>query len=170
MKIIHLFAITLATSFSCSAFAQTTPADDQDIASQISVGVGLGTMYSGLGANVAWTSPTDLKYVSAGCTAQKECGLGIGWIKTDLFDSASNKHGMGIYLSKVDEEWQWDVRNVDGRMVYDGEEKDVYGLGLSYTYFMNGINKSGTTAGVSFHATNSDYDDKEIWLQLGYQF
>lgn len=170
MKNLHLLTMAMATSFSCTALAQTPATDAQDTASQISVGVGLGAMYSGLGANVAWTSPTDLKYVSAGCTAQKECGLGIGWIKTDLFDSASNKHGMGIYLSKVDEEWQRKVNNLNSQPVYDIEEKDVYGLGVSYTYFMNGINKSGTTAGVSFHATNSDYDDKEIWLQLGYQF
>ncbi|MBD3586724.1 hypothetical protein HHX48_13330 [Salinimonas sp. HHU 13199] len=62
------------------------------------------------------------------------------------------------------------MNNLNSQPVYDFEEKDVYGLGVSYTYFMNGINKSGTTAGVSFHATNSDYDNKEIWLQLGYQF
>ncbi|MBD3586723.1 hypothetical protein HHX48_13325 [Salinimonas sp. HHU 13199] len=96
MKNLHLFTMVLATSFSCTALAQIPAADEQETASRISVGIGGGAMFSGLGANVAWTSPTDLKYVSAGCTAQKECGLGIGWIKTDLFDSTSNKHGMAF--------------------------------------------------------------------------
>ncbi len=47
----------------------------------------------------------------------------------------------------------------------------TYGAGLSYTYFMNGINKSGTTFGVSIHATNSDFEDSYGgFFQVGYQF
>jgi len=50
-------------------------------------------------------------------------------------------------------------------------DDDIYGAGISYTYFMNGINQSGTTFGASIHATNASVESKYGgFLQVGYQF
>lgn len=140
---------------------------------QYSVGVGIGSAYSGLGANVALVSRTDMKYLSAGCVEYSSnygltCGFGAGWIVTDLFNSNSNKHGLGVYVTKAGHETNARIEN--GNLnVYESE---YHGAGVSYTYFMNGIDKPGFTFGVSAHATNSDYDDSTsgVLLQVGYQF
>ena len=141
-------------------------------AQSTSFGLGLGAIYSGIGGNFALVSDTDMKYVSLGCTSyssdgKSSCGAGLGWIKTDLFNADSNKHGLGVYVGKVDEDRR--VKVVNGRLKFD--EKDVYGLGLSYTYFASGINSPGFNIGVSVHKTNSDYDSgvSAFW-QVGYQF
>jgi len=134
-----------------------------------SIGVGIGAMYSGIGANFSFVSENDLKFISAGCTAYgstngAECGVGIGWIKTDLFGADSNKHGFGIYGGSLGKEHRSPYPSVF-------EEYDIYGAGVSYTYFMNGINKSGTTFGVSIHATNAQFEDNiGGFFQVGYQF
>jgi hypothetical protein len=137
----------------------TTNAED------ISVGVGAGMSYSGLGAIVAYVSETDMKYVSAGCVSYSSssgstCGAGIGWIKTDLFDSDSNKHGLGAYLGVV---------GVETAFLRD--DKAVYGAGLGYHYFFNGIDKSGFNLGITVVAADTEDDDKfGLSLQAGYQF
>lgn len=137
-----------------------------------SFGLGLGAIYSGVGGNFAFVSDTDMKYVSLGCTSYSSpggssCGAGLGWIKTDLFNTDSNKHGVGIYVGKVDEDSS--ARIVNGRVKFD--EEAVYGLGLSYTYFASGINSPGFNFGISVHKTNSDYQSGlgAFW-QVGYQF
>jgi hypothetical protein len=71
-----------------------------------SVGIGMGAMYSGIGANIALVSKNDFKYISAGCTEYSsaygsECGFGIGWVTTDLFDFETNNHGFGIYAGML---------------------------------------------------------------------
>jgi hypothetical protein len=134
-------------------------------AEEISVGLGAGTSYSGLGANVAYVSETDMKYASAGCVSYSSnsgstCGAGIGWIKTDLFNSDSNKHGLGAYLGIVGVE-----------KAFYREDEAVYGVGLGYHYFFNGINDSGFNLGVTVVAGDTADDDKfGLVLQAGYQF
>jgi len=163
LKVSHLLFTTLL--FSSSALASESE-------KSTSFGVGLGAMYSGIGGNFAFVSNTDMKYVSLGCTSyssdgESSCGAGLGWIKTDLFNADSNKHGLGIYVGKVDEDRR--ARVVNGRLKVD--EEDVYGLGLSYTYFASGINSPGFNFGISVHKTNSDYQSgvSAFW-QVGYQF
>lgn len=153
--------LTIKISLVASLFALhfTTNAED------ISVGVGAGMSYSGLGANVAYVSETDMKYVSAGCVSYSSssgstCGAGIGWIKTDLFDNDSNKHGLGAYLGVV---------GVETAFLRD--DKAVYGAGLGYHYFFNGIDKSGFNLGITVVAADTEDDDKfGLSLQAGYQF
>jgi hypothetical protein len=137
-----------------------------------SIGIGMGAMYSGIGANFSLVSENNLKYVSAGCTAYgstngAECGAGIGWITTELFDFDTNNHGFGIYAGILGKE---NYATFEDNK-YSFHEDNIYGAGVSYTYFMNGINKSGTTFGISIHATNAEYDGRYgSFLQVGYQF
>jgi len=144
----------------------------KDNTNDFSFGVGIGAAYSGLGANLALVSDRDMKYISAGCVQYSSrygstCGFGMGWIVTDLFNSESNKHGWGIYVTKAGHE---------SNFVFDGNtarfnEEEYYGAGVSYTYFMNGINKPGLNFGISAHVTNAKYDEKvNGFLQVGYQF
>ena len=158
--------LVLVLSFiSGSVIAQESTFDRQ-----YSVGVGMGAAFSGLGANFALLSKTDMKYVSVGCVEYSSrygstCGLGIGWIVTDLFDSNSNKHGFGVYATKAGHESYVTSEN------FDIKDNEYYGAGVSYTYFMNGINKPGFNFGISAHATNAKYDEKiNGFLQIGYQF
>jgi hypothetical protein len=47
----------------------------------LSIGIGIGSIYNGIGGNVAYVSEQDMKYVSYGCTEittynkLSECGL-----------------------------------------------------------------------------------------------
>jgi len=137
-----------------------------------SFGFGMGAMYSGIGANISLVSKNDLKYISTGCTAYgsingAECGFGVGWVTADLFDFETNNHGLGIYAVMLGKERFATFENNQ----YSFHENNYYGAGVSYTYFMNGINKSGTTIGISFHATNAEYEGRYgSFLQVGYQF
>ena len=65
---------------------------EESQSNQVSVGLGMGFTYSGLGTNLAYVSKTDMKYVSLGCVSYSAldgstCGFGIGWIKTDLISA-----------------------------------------------------------------------------------
>lgn len=159
--------VLLLTLISISAGADELGADKQ-----YSVGVGIGAAYSGIGANVALVSKNDMKYISAGCVGYRSndgstCGFGVGWIVTDLFNSNSNKHGLGLYVTKAGHESY--VSRQNGNLNID--ENEYYGAGVSYTYFMNGIDKPGFTFGASVHATNADYEGSlGSFLQVGYQF
>jgi len=151
--------------------------EENDQTKNYSVGLGMGAMYSGIGANLSFVSEYDLKYISAGCTEYSSvtgasCGFGAGWIKTDLFGADSNKHGFGVYVSLVGQEAYTSYTTfTDGHVEYYNHESDIYGAGVSYTYFMNGINKSGTTFGISVHATDADLEDSfGGFFQVSYQF
>ena len=147
-------------------------ATEENQTKNYSIGVGMGALYSGIGANFSLVSENDLKYISAGCTAYgstngAECGVGIGWITTELFDFGNNKHGFGIYAGILGKENSYTYENNQ----YSFDENNYYGAGVSYTYFMSGINQSGLNFGVSLHATNADYDGKYGgFFQIGYQF
>lgn len=138
-----------------------------------SFGVGKGALYSGIGVNFSFVSKSDLKYISTGCTEYSSingasCGFGVGWIKTDLFDFDNNNHGIGIYATLVGKEYE---SISDYGVLHHNQERDVYALGLSYNYFMNGINHSGFVFGASMHVTNAKYDGRYgAFLQAGYQF
>tara|TARA_R110001592_G_scaffold3562_1_gene20517 strand:+ start:77 stop:541 length:465 start_codon:yes stop_codon:yes gene_type:complete len=137
-----------------------------------SVGLGMGAMYSGIGANIALVSKNDFKYISAGCTRYDstngaECGFGVGWVTADLFDFETNNHGFGIYATMLGKERFATFENHQ----YSFYENNYYGAGVSYTYFVNGIDQSGVTFGISIHATNAENDGRfGSFFQIGYQF
>ena len=127
-------------------------------------GIGAGSLYSGVGVNIGFQSKTDLKYVSAGCVSYSSlygetCGIGAGWVKTDVFDFQTPKHGISLHVGIVGDEYD------------DFDRKAVYGAGLGYHYFFNGINNSGVSLGFTIVAGN---ENDEIGMggmfQVGYQF
>ena len=127
-------------------------------------GIGAGSLYSGLGVNAGIQSKTDLKYISVGCVSYSSiygetCGVGIGWVKTDVFDFQTPKHGASLYIGIVGDEYD----NFD--------RKAIYGAGLGYHYFFNGINNSGVNLGFTMVAGNeNDGIGMGGMFQLGYQF
>ncbi|MEW6999216.1 hypothetical protein AADZ86_16140 [Colwelliaceae bacterium BS250] len=153
-------------------FSLSCVASEDTQGKKYSFGIGIGSAYSGIGGNFGIVSKNDMKYISAGCVDSSSmygttCGVGAGWIKTDLFDLESNKHGVGVYVSIVGHESYATFENE----VYSSQDDDIYGVGISYTYFMNGINESGTIFGISTHITNADHEDSYGgFLQVGYQF
>ena len=133
-----------------------------------SIGLGMGISYSGLGVNISQLSENDMKYFSAGCISYSSlfgsaCGVGVGWIKTDLFETESDKHGFGAYLGVVGSKRK--------RGTFNNDNQPAYGIGVSYHYFFNGISSSGTNLGLSFVAgDNGDETESAAILQVGYQF
>lgn len=127
-------------------------------------GIGAGSLYSGVGVNIGFQSKTDLKYISAGCVSYSSlygetCGVGAGWVKTDVFDFQTPKHGISLYVGIVGDEYD------------DFDRKAVYGAGLGYHYFFNGINNSGVNLGFTIVAGNEN--DEFVtggMFQVGYQF
>ena len=164
---LSLIAFTLISSFATQAEKTTNQ-------KRFSFGLGFGSMYAGVGSNIALTSKTQLKYLSLGCVEYSSlrgstCGVGAGWISTKLLDVNSNKHGIGFYLSLVDKDNNTRLSSEGSNYVYN--TKNVYGAGINYTYFSNGINNPGFNIGYSIHLKNSDRNDKVgSFLQLGYQF
>jgi hypothetical protein len=153
-KFIKLFLLPLTLVISSQSFANE----------RFTFGLGAGTLYSGLGINVGMQSKTDLKYISAGCVSYSSiygetCGVGAGWITTDLFDFQNSKHGASFYAGIV------------GRKYDNFDHKAIYGAGLGYHYFFRGLGNSGANIGFTVTAGNGR-DDIAMgsMLQLGYQF
>ena len=76
-------------------------------ADRTSFGLGLGALYNGLGVNIAFTDSKDLKFVAVGCSSwghssrdgtDVTCGVGVGWIMSDILTKKNNKHGIGLHL------------------------------------------------------------------------
>ncbi|WP_159818778.1 hypothetical protein [Colwellia sp. 20A7] len=153
-KFTKLFLLPLTLVISSQTFANDS----------FTFGLGAGTLYSGLGINVGMQSKTDLKYISAGCVSYSSiygetCGVGAGWITTDIFDFQTSKHGASFYVGIV------------GRKYANFDHKAIYGAGLGYHYFFRGLGNSGANIGFTITAGNGR-DDIAMggMLQLGYQF
>ncbi len=174
-----LFSILLFCT-STSTFAYKLPQFDE-----LSFGIGLGAQYSGLGINISANTETDSKYLSFGCIGfsayepERFCGATVGWINTNWISQQTNKHGLGVHLGIVGRE-QLVTTNVayssyyqsDIITSYTTDFKSLYGIGLGYSYFSNGVNKSGATYGISIHTPlKEEYlGEALILLQVGYQF
>lgn len=137
---------------------------------EITFGIGLGAMYSGLGMNIALRSEHDLRYLSAGCVALgysdaegriAACGVGAGWLWTNNFSDSNNRHGLGLSLGPI---------GYRGR-TYVGEEGDtIYGAGISYAYFVPGISRKGWNLGATLAVGHKDDANGHLLLQAGYQY
>lgn len=147
---------------------------------KLSFGAGIGTMYSGLGVNLGLKTDRQLKYLSLGCLAHQRsdanrdsaCGAGVGIIRTDLFAADNDKHGLGLYVGAVGS-----ANESDPKVIYEPssitvvyEIKPIYGIGISYVYFWNGIFDKGLNLGIT-PAIGFDNGAKgSVLLQIGYQF
>ncbi len=146
--------------------ASVTHADDR-----LTYGIGMGAMYSGLGANVGLQSNNDFRYLTAGCIALgysdangdsiTPCGVGAGWIWTNLLSNTNNRHGLGFYVGPV---------GLRDRTSPDDDWETVYGAGLSYTYFFREIRSDGWNLGTTLAAGDDDGVETYLMLQAGYQF
>ncbi|MCP4990083.1 MAG: hypothetical protein GY928_29780 [Colwellia sp.] len=149
-----LFLLPLTLVVSSKALANDT----------FTFGLGAGSFYSGVGLNAGIQSKTDLKYISAGCVSYSSiygetCGVGAGWVKTDIFDFQTPKHGASLYVGIVGDEYD----NFD--------RKAIYGAGLGYHYFFRGIGNSGANLGFTVTAANeNDGIGMGGMFQVGYQF
>ena len=111
----------------------------------LSFGIGGGSLYNGLGANIAHKKNDSLRYFAIGCIqvsygtgsgVKATCGFGTGYVKTNIL-SSSNKHGLGIHVGI----------SVIGANV---EGSDFgYQLGGSYVYFFQGIDSPGWNIGLT---------------------
>ena len=135
-------------------------------------GIGLGNCYGGLGTMVGTVSNNDMKYLSAGIHRHTSYdgtsySIGIGWIKTDLISNTSNNHGLGLYIGLLGKEYYYLEKDVN---MYE-KDKNIYGYGLTYNYFFNGINKSGTHLGLSLIKSIDSFENNGfLSLDIGYQF
>lgn len=164
MKNALLATIILAPSLFGSAIADTT------------FGIGVGTLYNGLGLNFGRTTNNSLMYSSLGCmgasssrgtttngdvttqesSSNTNCGFGLGYISTTLF--SGNKHGLGLNLGYT--------HNTDNFL--GGSE---YHLMPSYHYFFKGIDKRGLNLGFGARATLTDEESTTgLTFNIGYQF
>ena len=134
---------------------------------EISVGVGAGALYGGIGANVGRRGDHTFGYLAAGCSVgyssgkgwDVPCGVGAGWIWTDLLTKASNRHGLGVYVGPV---------STKGSV---GDRQEVYGAGLTYVYFFGDGIARGWNLGIT-PTVGKKYGDYRagLLINVGYQF
>ena len=134
-------------------------------ADRTSFGLGVGSLYNGLGVNAAFMSPENLKFVAFGCTefshsshggTDGTCGVGVGWIKSDILTKKNDKHGIGLHFGL-----NYDTRDNDFEPV----------LSIPYVFFFKGIDSKGLNIGAAPLVAWESGDAKfGLFLQIGYQF
>lgn len=165
MKNTLLSTVIIAASFSTTVLAGNT------------FGVGVGSLYNGLGLNYGRTTNASLVFGSLGCMGgsssrsrttagditssdnsyETNCGVGLGYIDMSLLPG--NIHGLGFSIG-----YTYDTDNISG-----GSE---YHVMPGYYYFVNGIGQRGLNLGFGARVTLSDKDsaDTGFTFNLGYQF
>ena len=146
-------------------FVQAVAVSASLAADRTSFGLGGGSLYNGLGINVAFVSPEDLKFVALGCSGwmhsssnrtDVSCGVGIGWIMSDILTKKNNKHGIGLHLGLNYETWDNDFEPM---------------LSIPYVFFFKGIDSKGLNLGaaplVQWWSGGAEFG---FFLQIGYQF
>ena len=117
--------------------------------SKVSFGTGFGALYSGIGVNVGLRSKNNFGYIAAGCIGigrsdnsgwLTPCGVGVGWIWSGLFSNSNNRHGIGVYLGPV---------GIESNSANSDNNDAIYGAGITYIYFMHGINSAGWIFGLT---------------------
>ena len=112
-------------------------------ADKSSFGLGVGALYNGLGGNFALITADDLKYVSVGCSEASDssrhgtnvtCGVGVGWLMSDLLTKKNSKHGLGLNLA------------LDYDQLHSKAEPSIR---LPYVFFFRGLDRRGWNLGVA---------------------
>jgi hypothetical protein len=137
------------------------------VESESSFGIGIGALYSGIGVNVGFRSERDFKYVAAGCAGigysdnsgwLLPCGIGAGWIWTDLLSKDDKRNGFGLYVKPV---------GIDN----SNDDKARYGLGVTYAFFLQGLCAGGWNMGITPTLGKEHGDTKVgLFMNVGYQF
>jgi len=135
-------------------------------ADKTSFGLGVGALYNGLGGNFALIRADDLKYISVGCGEFRSsdldgtyvtCGVGVGWMRSDILTKKNSKHGLGLNIA----------------LDYDGFHSKVEpSIRLPYVFFFRGLDRRGWNLGVA-PLVRWDADegtDLGVMFEVGYQF
>jgi hypothetical protein len=81
----------------------------------------------------------------------------MGWIWTDLLTKANNRHGIGLYAGPAD--------------YTDNKKVVIYGLGVTYEYFMQGVSNKGWHFGTTLAPRREKGKTKGfLFINTGYQF
>jgi hypothetical protein len=149
-----MFLVVVASGVS------TLPAADKT-----SFGLGYGALYNGLGGNFALITEDDLKYISVGCSefmsssldgTHVTCGIGIGWLRSDILTRNNSKHGLGLNIV----------------LDYDQFHSKVEpSIRLPYVFFFRGLDRRGWNLGVApLVRWDADGTDLGVMLEVGHQF
>lgn len=149
-----MFLVVVASGVS------TLPAADKT-----SFGLGVGALYNGLGGNFALITADDLKYISVGCSefmsssldgTHVTCGIGIGWLRSDILTRNNSKHGLGLNIV----------------LDYDQFHSKVEpSIRLPYVFFFRGLDRRGWNLGVApLVRWDADGTDLGVMLEVGHQF
>ena len=142
-----------------------TAAGAASAADTSSFGLGVGALYNGVGGNFALIKADDMKYVSLGCTEAMSssthgtdltCGVGIGWLRSDLLTKKNSKHAVGLNLA----------------LDYDQYHSELEpSIRLPYVFFFRGLDRRGFNLGLA-PLVRWDADGTELgfMLEIGYQF
>ncbi|WP_027329270.1 hypothetical protein [Marinimicrobium agarilyticum] len=151
--------------------------DDRDT-SRLSIGVGYGALFGGLGFNIAQVDENNYRYLSLGVISayrsdydgQKDSdiayGVGIGLIRTDIILPDSGNHGLGLYAGAVGADTRWEdaPRRKESLVTR-------YGGGATYHYFAAGPKSQGLVVGISLlFSPASDENESNVLATLGYRF
>jgi hypothetical protein len=155
------FAIIKALCFYSLFFANVAIADDSN-----SFGVGIGSMYNGIGFSYGLKEETSFRYGSLGCISlsssdsrgtELNCGIGFGFVTTNMI-SSNNNHGVGIHLGLTYNEHE-NLNEVEGF------------VSPQYVYFLKGISHSGFNVGANtWFGKRDGSSDSGVGVQAGYQF
>lgn len=159
----------------CSSLALfSVPSSAQD--SDIRFGVGMGALYSGLGANVARVTDDDsftfgVGWISRSSWSGNAYGVGFSYQRADLIGVRPyepNRHALGIYLGAVGSQTTFEWENGWWR---NTGNKPVWGGGVGYYFYQHGIRHRGFTAGLNLtYGRRDQYDTTDIGINIGYRF
>lgn len=135
-------------------------------ADKTSFGLGVGSLYNGLGGNFALIKADDLKFVSVGCSEYMSsslegtsvtCGVGVGWLRSDIFTEKNSKHGLGLNVA------------LDYDEFYSELEPSIR---IPYVFFFRGLHRRGWNLGVAplVRWSAEEGTDLGVMLEVGYQF
>ena len=134
-------------------------------ADRTSFGLGAGALYSGLGGNMALISADDLKFLAVGCSELSKstvdgtnltCGIGAGWLRSDVVTKKNSKHGLGINLA------------IDYDQRHSRLEPAVR---IPYVFFFRGIDRKGWNLGLApLVRWDAEGTELGVMFQVGYQF
>ena len=143
------------------------------------IGVGLGVLYNGIGINYSKSTENGLAFGAVGCigisisgssstsdgattreseSIETSCGVGIGFVSTELFQS--KKHTIGASAG---------LNYNTGISGNSGLEWNVI---PHYVYFLNGVKNRGINLGIGGVLTyrDSGFDDPGLLLNVGFHF
>jgi hypothetical protein len=134
-------------------------------ADKTSFGLGVGALYSGLGGNLALIKANDLKFLSVGCSefsrssidgTNLTCGVGVGWLRSDIITKKNSKHGLGLNIA------------LDYDQFHSKAEPSIR---LPYVFFFKGIDRKGWNLGLApLVRWDADGTELGVMLEVGYQF